>query len=68
MNLTTEQAKKLVWLERHNIVQLLENVSIQCYDEEPTDELREALRVNIEDGTIPWEDVESARDFGIDSI
>lgn len=39
-------------LDRAEIVALLESVSIQCYDHETTEELREALRVNIDDGTI----------------
>lgn len=37
---------------RQEIVEMLENVGIACYDHEDTETLREALRVNIEDGTI----------------
>ncbi len=44
--------ERLNWLDRARIVELLEGASIACYDREPTDELREALAVNIEDGTI----------------
>ena len=65
MQLTTEQERKLTWLEREHVVNLLQDASIQCYDDEPTEELREALKVNIEDGTIDWDDVENARDFDI---
>ena len=44
--------ERLNRLDRSQIVTLLESVSIACYDSESTDELREALAVNIEDGTI----------------
>lgn len=49
-----EETKELIEeMERHQIVKLLEEVAcIQCYEHEETDELREALRVNVEDGTI----------------
>lgn len=51
--LTAEQQTAINWLERQRIVDILEvNGGIACYDSESTDELREALRVNIEDGTI----------------
>jgi hypothetical protein len=40
-------------LSREQIVRLLEQVAgIQCYDGEGIVTLREALRVNVEDGTI----------------
>lgn len=44
--------KQLNWLDREQIVKILEGYCFQCYDSESTDELREALRQNIEDGTI----------------
>lgn len=44
---------KINWLDRAQIVALLEGVSIQCYDHETIEELKEALVANIEDGTIP---------------
>ena len=39
-------------LSRNEIVEYLESVGIACYDNESTDELREALRENVTDGTI----------------
>jgi len=48
--------KNLNWLSRREIVELLESVGIACYDHEDTETLREALRVNIEDGTIAEDD------------
>jgi hypothetical protein len=39
-------------MTRNQIIYWLEGVGIQCYDNESTDTLREALRVNIYDGTI----------------
>lgn len=42
----------LNWLDRNEIVELLEGACIQCYDHESTETLKEALRVNIADGTI----------------
>ena len=44
--------KSVNWLDRNKIVELLESVSICCYEGEPTQDLREALVANIEDGTI----------------
>lgn len=44
--------RQLNWLSREQIVAILESYSFQCYDSESTDDLREALRQNIEDGTI----------------
>lgn len=43
-------------LSRQEIVELLESVGIACYDSENTEMLREALRVNVEDGTIELEE------------
>ena len=39
-------------LDREQIVKILEEYGFACYDSESTDELREALRSNIEAGTI----------------
>jgi hypothetical protein len=46
------------WLTREQCVRLLEAVSIQCYDAETVAELQEAVRVNVEDGTIPMNELE----------
>lgn len=40
------------WLSRQEIINHLESVGIACFDTESTDDLREALRSNVEDGTI----------------
>lgn len=39
-------------LSREECAQLLEGVGIQCYDHEPIEVLREAVEVNVKDGTI----------------
>ena len=39
-------------LSREEVVEYLEDVAIQCYDHESIEVLREALRVNVADGTI----------------
>jgi hypothetical protein len=44
--------KSVNWLSREQVVNMLTEASIQCYDHETTKELREALVANIEDGTI----------------
>lgn len=49
--------ERRIWLRtREELVEILENHGIQCYDSEGKEVLVEALRVNIDDGTIP-EDV-----------
>lgn len=52
--------RKINKLSRQQIVTILESVCIQCYDHETTEELEEALRVNIEDGTISIDDLDYA--------
>lgn len=42
-------------LSREECVQLLEGAGIQCYDHEPIEVLREAVEVNVKDGTIKLE-------------
>ncbi len=46
------ELKLLSQLSRERIVKLLESVGIACFDSESTDKLLEALKVNIQDGTI----------------
>jgi hypothetical protein len=44
------------WMDREEIVKVLENYGFACYDSETDAELREALFTNVELGTIPkWE-------------
>lgn len=45
------------WLDRARIVAILESYGFACYDYETNDELRESIRVNIEDGTIGEDEV-----------
>jgi hypothetical protein len=49
--------KAINWLDREQIVKILENYGFACYDSESTDSLRDALRANIEDGTIDPSDL-----------
>lgn len=46
---------KINQMSRKQIVKLLESYGFACYDREPTSDLREALRANVQDGTIPTE-------------
>ncbi len=39
-------------LSREQLVAMLTDAGIQCYDTESDDVLREAIRVNVQDGTI----------------
>jgi len=50
--LSDEVRRAVNWLDRADIVRHLESAGIACYDSEDTDTLREALLVNLEDGTI----------------
>lgn len=56
---TPDPAPIIAAMGRKQIVELLEGVSIECRDDETTEELREALKVNVEDGTIPADALES---------
>jgi len=51
--LTNDDYAKIRSLSRQEIAEILENYGFACYDHEDTEELREALLVNIQDGTIP---------------
>lgn len=46
-------------LTRGRIIELLESASIACYDSESTETLLDALKVNVQDGTVllDWNDV-----------
>ncbi len=43
-------------ISRQQIAEILEEHGFACYDSESTDKLREALRVNIEEGVIEIEE------------
>jgi hypothetical protein len=47
------------WLSREKIIAILNDYGFQCYDRETTKELEDALRSNIQDGTIPESAVQS---------
>lgn len=50
---------RINWMSREQIVGLLEGqAGIQCYDDESLEELKEALFVNVEDGTIELDEDE----------
>lgn len=53
LRLSNDQHKAINWMDRKQIVALLENFGFACYDSESTDELRDAVRENVADGTIP---------------
>lgn len=44
-------------MDRERVVELLEGISIACYDDESTEELREALIENVKDGNLDRDDV-----------
>lgn len=51
-NMKQEYHTRINWLDRTQIVEALEGVGIACFDSETTEDLREALRENVLDGTI----------------
>ena len=55
-----ETHTRINWLDREDIVKILENYGFACYDSESTDALRDALRSNIADGTIDPSVLDSA--------
>ena len=56
-------AHQINWMSREKIVRILEDeAGIQCYDYEPTEDLVEALRANISDGTIRAEMIDTLRE------
>lgn len=46
-------------LSRETCIRILESVAIECFDDEATEDLREAVRVNCADGTIDADDFAS---------
>jgi hypothetical protein len=50
------------WLSREEIQEILEAYGFAVYDDEAIEDLREALRVNIEDGTIDLDDIRGKTD------
>ena len=44
-------------LTRKQLVEVLEGISIACYDHESDEVLREAVRVNVDDGTLDPENL-----------
>lgn len=50
--LSKEVEKALNWCSRAKLQDILERHGFAVYDSETTEELREAVKVNIEDGTI----------------
>ena len=50
----SEQTRSTInWMNRNEICYILEGFCFQVFDDESTATLREALIVNVEDGTIP---------------
>lgn len=50
----------LNWMDREALVAVLEGISIQCYDHESDDVLRDAIVQNIEDGTLSADDIDTS--------
>jgi hypothetical protein len=48
------------WLDRSQLQALLESAGFAVYDSEPTDDLREAVRVAVEDGDLRIQAIEEA--------
>ena len=46
-------------LTRDQCVEILEAMSIECRDDETVEVLREAITANIDDGTLPYGEVEA---------
>lgn len=65
-SISQEVHTALNWMDRAQVVELLEGISIQCYDHESDQVLRDAVIQNVEDGTLDESDVlaasEEARD------
>lgn len=57
MTLEEWQIRDINSLTRKEITDIMRDYSFECYDSETTEMLREALIVNIQDGTIPFCDV-----------
>lgn len=51
--------KKVNWLDRKDIVELLEGIGIACYDDEPMQLLKECLVENVESGNIDESQLEA---------
>lgn len=58
--ISQEVHTSLNWMDRSAIVSILEGISIQCYDHESDQVLREAVIQNIEDGTLEESEVIAA--------
>jgi hypothetical protein len=50
--LSKEQHTQINWMDRSEIIALLEGACIQCYDHESTETLKADLIENVLDGTI----------------
>jgi len=59
LTLTPAQHSKINKMSRQTIARILESYSVTVYDNEDTELLREALRVNTEDGTIALASLDS---------
>jgi hypothetical protein len=51
--------KTVNWLDRQDIVELLEGIGIACYDDEPLQLLKECLVENVESGNIDESQLEA---------
>lgn len=61
MKLSESLSKAINWLDRDQVVEILERYGFACYDTESTDDLREALKTNVKDGTIDETDIDATQ-------
>jgi len=61
MEISQDIHTALNWMDRAEIVKILEGISIQCYDHESDQTLRDAVVQNLEDGTLDPSDIDTSR-------
>jgi hypothetical protein len=57
MNISTEAQRALRDMDRDHLVKLMESHGYQVYDHESEDELRENIRIDLESGEIPEDEL-----------
>lgn len=61
MEISQDIHTALNWMDRAEIVKILEGISIQCYDHESDQTLRDAVIQNLEDGTLDPSGIDTSR-------
>ena len=57
MSISTEAQRALRDMDRDQLVKLMESHGYQVYDHESDDELRENIRIDLESGEIPEDEL-----------